>query len=46
MPVTTLEEADLLQMQAEDATKRIDKKGSLSFGGIDDIGEKACGIPC
>ena len=39
MPVTTLEEADLLQMQAEDATKRIDKKGSLSFGGIGDIGE-------
>ena len=39
MPVTTLEEADQLQMQAEDATKRIDKKGSLSFGGIGDIGE-------
>ena len=39
MPATTLEEADLLQMQAEDATKRIDRKGSLSFGGIGDIGE-------
>lgn len=39
MPADTLEEADLLQMQAEDATKRIDRKGSLSFGGIGDIGE-------
>ena len=39
MPAATLEEADLLQMQAEDATKRIDRKGSLSFGGIGDIGE-------
>jgi DNA mismatch repair protein MutS2 len=39
MPATTLEEADLLQKQAEDATKRIDRKGSLSFGGIGDIGE-------
>ena len=39
MPAATLEEADLLQMQAEDATRRIDKKGSLSFGGIGDIGE-------
>ena len=39
MPATTLEEADLLQLQAEDATRRIDRKGSLSFGGIADIGE-------
>ena len=39
MPEATLEEADLLQRQAEDATKRIDRKGSLSFGGIGDVGE-------
>ena len=39
MPAETLEEADLWQMEAEDATKRIDRKGSLSFGGIGDVGE-------
>ena len=39
MPAGTKEDADLLQLQAEDATRRIDRKGSLSFGGIGDIGE-------
>jgi len=39
MPAGTREEADLLQQQAEDATRRVDRKGSLSFGGISDIGE-------
>ena len=38
MPAETLEEADLWQLEAEDATKRIDRKGSLSFGGIGDVG--------
>ena len=38
-PADNIEEADLLQREAEDATRRIDKKGSLSFGGISDIGE-------
>ncbi len=39
MPVTEKDAAELLQQETEDATRRIDRKGSISFNGLPDIGE-------